>query len=172
MTGFWNFKVVEEPVLVHFIDKRVCSLYCMQRNTSIRGISLGNGRSILSFSWRWIRDGVMSCDMLQLASMKELHLLRLDGCDVVVPDGFSNWPQELRWLQWRSICFSSLPSHLRLPSLVVLDLSYSDKLTRLWKNDAGIQVFYGCCVLSWLGYREKFQYSLIVLFLWWCLFFL
>jgi hypothetical protein len=125
-----------------FIDMHVFALYCMQRNTSIRGINLGIGEITPSSKWQSIRDGVMSCEVLQLASMEELHLLRLDDCDVVVPDGFSNWPQELRWLQWRWFCFSTLPSHLRLPSLVVLDLSHSDKLTRLWENDAEIQVFY------------------------------
>jgi hypothetical protein len=139
---FLEFRGTRRAVLVHFIDKHVCALYCMQRNTSIRGISLGIGKLKPPSRWQNIRDGVISCEVLQLASMEELHLLRLDECDVVVPDGFSNWPQELRWLQWRSVCFSSLPSHLRLPSLVVLDLSNSDKLTRLWENDADIQVFY------------------------------
>jgi hypothetical protein len=88
-----------------------------------------------------IEDGAVSCEVSQLASMEELHLLRLDRCHVVVPDDFSSWPQELRWLQWRSFCFSTLPTHLYLPCLVVLDLSGSDKLTHLWKSNADIQVF-------------------------------
>jgi hypothetical protein len=139
---FLEFRGPRRAVLVHFINKHVCALYCMQRNTSIRGINLGIGEIKPVFSRQSIRHGVISCEVLQLASLKELHFLRLDGCDVVVPNGFSNWPQELRWLQWRWFCFSSLPSHLRLPSLVVLDLSHSDKLTRLWENDAEIQVLY------------------------------
>jgi hypothetical protein len=135
---FLEFRGPRRAVLVHFINKHVCALYCMQRNTSIRGINLGIGEITPSFSLLSIRDGVMSCEVLQLASMKKLHLLRL---------------------QWRWFCFSSLPSQLRLPSLVVLDLSHSDKLTRLWENDAEIQVLYWCCILSWLGYREELQYS-------------
>ena len=73
--------------------------------------------------------------------MKELHLLVLDGCHVEMPDGFSSWPEELRWLQWRGFCAAQLPSELKLPSLVVLDLSDSDKLTRLWGNDDDIKVW-------------------------------
>jgi hypothetical protein len=57
-------------------------------------------------------DSVVSCEVSLLASMEELHLLRLDDCHVVVPNDFSSWPHELRWLQWRSFCFSSLPPHL------------------------------------------------------------
>jgi hypothetical protein len=66
----------------------------------------------------------------------------LDGCQVVVPDDFSSWPQELRWLRWKWFCFSTLPSYLHFPFLVVLDLSRSDKLTHLWKSDADIEVFF------------------------------
>jgi hypothetical protein len=93
-------------------------------------------------TWQSMTDGALSCQVSELASMEELHLLILDGCRVVVPDGFSSWPQELRWLRWRSFYFSALPSHLQLPCLVVLDLSYSYKLTHLWENDAHIQVLY------------------------------
>lgn len=129
-------------ILVYSVDNHVCALDHVQRNTSIRGINLGIGEIISSDEYLNFEDSVVSCDVLLLASMEELHLLRLDGCQVVVPNDFSSWPQELRWLQWRSFCFSTLPPHLHLPCLVVLDLSHSDKLTHLWKSDADIQVFY------------------------------
>jgi hypothetical protein len=93
-------------------------------------------------TWLSMPDSAVTCHLLELASMEELHLLILDGCRFVVPDGFSRLPQELRWFQWRSFCFSTLPSHLQLPCLVVLDLSNSYKLTRLWESDAHIQVLY------------------------------
>jgi hypothetical protein len=90
---FWEYKGTGRAVLVHFIIKHICALYCTQRNTSIRGINLGIGKIKPSSRRQSIRDGIVSCEVLQLASLEELHLLRLDGCDVVVPDGFSNWPQ-------------------------------------------------------------------------------
>jgi hypothetical protein len=129
-------------ILVYSIDKHVCALDHVQRNTSIRGINSGSGEIISSDEYLKFEDSLVSCEVSLLASMEELHLLRLDGCHVVVPDDFSSWPQELRWLHWKSFCFSNLPPHLHLPRLVVLDLSRSDKLTCLWKSDADIQVFY------------------------------
>ena len=103
---------------------------------------MGIGKIVFSNEYLNLEESRVSCEVLVLASMEELHLLRLDGCQVVVPNDFSSWPRELRWLQWRSFCFSTLPPHLHLPCLVVLDLSSSDKLTCLWKSDANIQVFY------------------------------
>jgi hypothetical protein len=119
------------------VYKLVYALYPVQRNSRVRGIRL----AIREYdTWQSMPDWSVTCQVSELASMEELHLLILDGCRVLVPDGFSSWPQELRWLQWRSCCFSTLPSHLQLPCLVVLDLSYSDRLTLLWENDAHIQV--------------------------------
>ena len=114
----------------------------MQKNSSIRGIRLAIRESTKHGTWQSMTDSAVTCQVSELASMEELHLLILDGCRVVVPDGFSSWPQELRWLQWRYCCFSTLPSHLQLPCLVVLDLSNSNKLTYLWENNAHIQVLY------------------------------
>ena len=99
----------------------------MQLNTTIRRISL----AYIDFdsTWKSIKDNGVSCEVSQLTSMEELHFLILDMCDVIVLDGFSSWPKELRWLRWRQYCFAKLPSHLNLPLLVVLDLSFSTKLT-------------------------------------------
>ena len=88
-----------------------------------------------------LRGGCASYSASQLSSMKELHLLVLDGCYVELRDEISSWPEELRWLQWRRFGGAQLPSELKLPSLVVLDLSGSDRLTRLWEDDADIKVW-------------------------------
>jgi hypothetical protein len=126
------------------VYKLVYALYPVQRNSRVRGIRLAIRESTDDLIDYGIgessTEGGVSCQVSELASMEELHLLILDGCRVVVPDGFSSWPQELRWLQWRFCCFSTLPSHLQLPCLVVLNLRGSDKLTHLWENDAHIQV--------------------------------
>ena len=118
----------------------------MQRNSSIRGIRLASRESTIDDidheTLRSMGDRAVSIQVSELANMELLHLLRLHGCRVIVPDGFSSWPQELRWLQWRYCWFSTLPSHLPLPCLVVLDLSFSGKLTHLWEDDAHIQVLY------------------------------
>jgi hypothetical protein len=139
---FLDFVGSCRSIRVYSVDKHVYALDHVQRNTSIRGINLGIGEIIYSDEYLKFEDSVVSCEVSLLASMEGLHLLRLDGCQVVVPDDFSSWPQELRWLQWRSFYFSTLPPHLKLSSLVVMDLRGSDKLTRLWKCDADIQVFY------------------------------
>ena len=105
----------------------------------MRGISLAN---VDATSRKILQSSFVSSEASQLTSMDELHFLMLDGFSVhvSVPDGFSNWPRELRLLQWRGICSFSLPSHLILPSLVVLDLSRSFMLIRLWEDGAHVQV--------------------------------
>ncbi|KAG0586578.1 hypothetical protein KC19_2G101200 [Ceratodon purpureus] len=111
-----------------------------------RGLCLGVGGRTKNPAYgecARLKDGGVPYSVSQLSSMKELHLLVLDGCHVEMPDGnakFSIWPEELRWLQWRGFCAAQLPSELKLPSLVVLDLSDSDKLTRLWGNDDDIKL--------------------------------
>lgn len=86
-------------------------------------------------------DGTQTCAASQFSSMEELHLLVLDN-NPIVPDDFSRWSEVLRWLQWKSLPFTELPSQLNLPKLTVLDLTDSGNLTRLWHNDASIQVKY------------------------------
>ena len=103
----------------------------------MRGISLAN---VDATSWQILQSSFVSSEASQLTSMDDLHFLILDGCRVSVPDGFSNLPRELRLLQWRGFCSASLPSHLILPSLVVLDLRESDKLIRLWEDGAHVEV--------------------------------
>ena len=103
----------------------------------MRGISLAN---VDATSWQNLHSSFVSYEASQLTSMDELHFLILDGGRVSVPDGFSNWPRELRLLQWRGFCSASLPSHLILPSLVVLDLRRSDMLIRLWEDGAHVKV--------------------------------
>ena len=75
----------------------------------------------------------------QFASVEELHFLVLDGCSVV-GDDFSNLPQELRWVQWRSFPSAELPSRLNLLNLAVLDLTDSANLCRLWPEDVPLEV--------------------------------
>jgi hypothetical protein len=81
----------------------------------------------------------ISREASKLGRMQELHLLRLDGCNVVADD-FSSWSQKLRWLQWRWYQFRSLPPQLKLPHLVVLDLSWSDELIYLWDRNVHVMV--------------------------------
>ena len=66
-------------------------------------------------------------------------MLRLDGCNMV-QDDFSSWSQQLRWVQWRSYQFISLPPQLKLRQLVVLDLSYSGGLGCLWEENVHVMV--------------------------------
>jgi hypothetical protein len=65
--------------------------------------------------------------------MKRLHFLLLDG--VNVKGDFSNWSQELSWLQWINSDLSIVPSKLNLQNLAVLNLSSNKKLTQIWPND-------------------------------------
>ena len=109
----------------------------MQVNTKTRGICL----AVIDPD---IKDGffpesTISLEASKLRRMQELHLLRLDGCNMV-HDDFSSWSQQLRWLQWRSYQFRSLPPQLKLPQLVVLDLSHSYKLRCLWEDNVHIMV--------------------------------
>lgn len=101
----------------------------MQGTDRVRGISLSTSES----------DSTANYVAEQFASMDELHLLVLDGCSVV-GDDFSKWSEELRLLQWRLLPRTELPSQLILPKLAVLDLTDSGNLTRLWREDAQIQV--------------------------------
>jgi hypothetical protein len=65
--------------------------------------------------------------------MKRLHFLLMDG--VNVKGDFSNWSQELSWLQWINSDLSIVPSKLNLQNLAVLNLSSNKKLTQIWPND-------------------------------------
>ena len=85
------------------------------------------------------QESTISCEASKLGRMQELHLLRLDGCNVV-PDDFSSWSQQLRWLQWRWYPFRSFPPQLKLPHLVVLDLTRSTELKCLWERDNHVMV--------------------------------
>ncbi|KAG0605802.1 hypothetical protein M758_9G088700 [Ceratodon purpureus] len=94
----------------------------------IRGIKLSTMES----------TGTPSYVVEHFASMDELHLLILDG-SLLVGNEYSKLSQELRWVQWRSFPASQLPSGLNLPQLVVLDLTDSSSLSRLWQVDDLIQ---------------------------------
>jgi len=107
-------------------------------NTKTRGICLTIEDPDINFDY-FQKSTIMSCEASKLGRMQELHLLRLDGCNVV-PDDFSSWSQKLRWLQWRWYPFRSLPPQLKLPHLVVLDLSRSRKLKCLWERDIHVMV--------------------------------
>jgi len=72
-------------------------------------------------------------DAKAFSEMSELHFLFLDHCRVF--GDFSKWSQELRLLQWRFFPLSELPLKLNLAKIVVVDLSGSTKLKRLWKDE-------------------------------------
>jgi len=71
--------------------------------------------------------------------MRRLHFLLLDG--VNVKGDFSNWSQELSWLQWINSDLSALPSELDLRNLAVLDLTSNKELTQIWPNDLEVLIF-------------------------------
>jgi hypothetical protein len=70
--------------------------------------------------------------------MKRLHFLLLKG--VNVEGDFSNWSQELSWLQWINSDLSTLPSKLKLQKLAVLDLTSNKKLKQIWPNDLEVLI--------------------------------
>ncbi len=73
------------------------------------------------------------------AKMRELrYLLVDDGCEM--NGDFSEWSEELRWLQWRYFPHEELPKSLKLQKLAVLDLSHSEHLTRVWTKDIEVEV--------------------------------
>jgi hypothetical protein len=74
-----------------------------------------------------------TCKAESYTNMIELRYLLLDGC--FINGNFSGWSQELKWLQWRYFPHQELPSSLKLPNLVVLDLSNSTTLTHIWTKD-------------------------------------
>jgi hypothetical protein len=80
----------------------------------------------------------IACNAELYARMRELRYLLLDKCPV--NGDFSDWPEELRWLQWRYFPYEELPSSLNLPNLAVLDLASSKCLTSIWAKDFKVEV--------------------------------
>ena len=107
----------------------------MQVNTTTRGICLAMTDTEQNFFPR----SSISFEASKLGRMQELHLLRLDGCNMV-HDGSCSGYQQLRWVQWRSYQFRSLPAQLKLQKLVVLDLSHSYELRCLWEENVHVMV--------------------------------
>jgi hypothetical protein len=58
--------------------------------------------------------------------MERLHYLVVDGCEV--SGDFKRFPKRLRYLQWRAMPYSQIPTTLDLSSLSMLDLSKSDEV--------------------------------------------
>ena len=114
----------------------MCIIYSVQVNFNTRGICLTvkDPDSHDDF-----QECTISCEASELGRMQELHLLRLDGCNVV-GDDFSSWSPQLRWLQWRLNRLISFPPQLKLSHLVVLDLSWSRELRFLWEKNAHVKV--------------------------------
>ena len=108
----------------------------MQVNTKTQGIRL---TVTDPNKYGFFPESNISFEASKLGRMQELHFLRLDGC-TMVPDDLSSWPQQLRWVQWRWYQFRSLLRQLKLPHLVILDLSYSYELERLWKENVHVMV--------------------------------
>ena len=109
----------------------------MQVNTKTRGICLAVTDPDIKHGF--FSKSTISFEASKLGRMQELHLLILDGCNMV-HDGSCSGSQQLRWLQWRSYQFRSLPPQLKLPQLVVLDLSYSYELRCLWEKNVHVMV--------------------------------
>ncbi|CAN5971991.1 unnamed protein product, partial [Sphagnum jensenii] len=92
-----------------------------------------------------------ACVAENYTSMKKLHFLLLDACDV--KGDFSTWSLELSWLQWRSSPLSALPLKLDLLKLAVLDLTDSKSLTRISPSDSELEelqtlILENCCALE------------------------
>ena len=68
----------------------------------------------------------------EFEKMERLHYLVVDGCEV--SGDFKRFPKRLRYLQWRAMPYSQIPTTLDVSSLSMLDLSKSDKLVNLWSN--------------------------------------
>jgi hypothetical protein len=85
------------------------------------------------------------CKAEAYAKMRELRYLLLDdGCEV--NGNFSEWSEELRWLQWRYFPDEELPQSLKLQKLAVLDLSHSVHLSRVWAKDIEVEVRTMLCI--------------------------
>lgn len=95
----------------------------LEGTKEIRGLSLAGQQSSYNTS--------------AFQGMSELHLLQLDGARI--EGNFSQLSRRIRWLQWRSSFLANLPSQLQLQDLIILDLSNSSSLTRLW-SDGDTQV--------------------------------
>ncbi|KAG0576081.1 hypothetical protein KC19_5G054000 [Ceratodon purpureus] len=65
-----------------------------------------------------------------LASMDNLHFLILDGCNV--SGNLEGISKELRYLQWRKMPLTNMPSMLSLSNLISLNFSKSTKLADIW----------------------------------------
>lgn len=84
-------------------------------------------------------------------NMPNLHFLELpDGC--IVNGDFKCMPKELRWLRWRGMSFSHIPTNLDVSQLTSLDFSESTDMASLWieANDN----FEGCLNLRWLNLKD------------------
>ncbi|KAG0596737.1 hypothetical protein M758_UG280900 [Ceratodon purpureus] len=114
---------------MHLWDAGVAAKVLSSAETKprIRGLCLGVGdraKILAAGELAGLGGGCASYLAPRLSGMKELHMLVLDGNYVEVRDEDSSWPEELRWLQWRRFRGGQLPSELKLPPLVVLDLCH------------------------------------------------
>jgi hypothetical protein len=127
-----HLKLRSTSLLWFWHENEFSSIYCfvvlclLQGTNRVRGLSVagkGNGAACVAENY---------------TSMKKLHFLLLDGCDV--KGDFSTWSLELSWLQWRSSPLSALPLKLDLLKLAVLDLTDSKSLTRISPSDSELEV--------------------------------
>ncbi|XP_073392667.1 uncharacterized protein [Physcomitrium patens] len=83
---------------------------------------------------KYLKEGKpTSFGVLAFQTMSEIHLMQLDGARI--EGDFSVLSKKIRWLQWRSSFLRELPPRLDMKCLVILDLSNSDNLARLWSDD-------------------------------------
>ena len=71
---------------------------------------------------------------------------------------FSDWSEELRWLQWRYFPHEELPSSLMAPNLTVLDLGNSDCLIRVWDIkhlESEVESLYLIAIGKWNDFLEE-----------------
>ena len=103
-----------------------CVIIVMQNSNKVRAMSLFNG-------------GEHNFDAKNFEEMCNLHFLILDGCNV---DGnLGSISKELRYLQWRHMPQTHIPSMLNFSNLVSLDFSESTKLANTWvEAEPGLEV--------------------------------
>ena len=103
-----------------------CASIVLQKSNKVRAMSLVNG-------------GRHSFDVKNFEEMRNLHYLILDECDV---DGnLGSIAKELRYLRWRHMPRTHIPSMQKISNLVSLDFSKSTKLANVWiESDTTLEV--------------------------------
>jgi hypothetical protein len=145
-------KLISTSLLWFWHENEFSSIYCIVVLWLLQGTNRVRGLSVAG------KVNGAACVAENYTSMKELHFLVLDGCDV--KGDFSTWSLELSWLQWRSSPLSALPLKLDLLKLAVLDLTDSKSLTQIWPSDSELEVeFFLLTMHANTQYRDFTAYT-------------